>query len=108
MATKAQQLEERRRHNEAAIKAAEAVRMNMYPGMILSVEAEEECTAGKGIVATSDDIFNVIPKALQYNPHVMARINKAGDHEDIGNRELKNPSAPKLKKRASFNLGGLL
>lgn len=88
------ELELRKKHNEEAIKAVAAVRTQMYPGMLLSVEANEDCLNGKGIVATTDDIFSVIPKQFRYNPHMMSKRKENGDMEELGAADPKVPDNP--------------
>lgn len=92
-------LELRKKHNEEAIKAVTAVRTQMYPGMLLSVEADEDCLRGKGIVATTDDIFSMIPEQFKYNPHMMAKSKANGDVEELGAADIKKPQQSRVEPK---------
>lgn len=93
-------------HNKAALQATLENRQRMYPGMITSVEMDEDCLAGKAILGVTDDVFNVLPKQLQYTPHIQQGVTKDGKVIETKKAAVQSPA--KFKTRRSVDLNTLL
>jgi len=65
--------EARIEHNKQAIEAAEKAKQALYPGMINAVEMPKECMNGHGIIAVTDDVFELIAEQHKYHPAFMDR-----------------------------------
>lgn len=98
--------EQRIAYNKAALQAALENSQRMYPGMITSMEMDENCMCGKAILAVTDDVHNCVPKNLQYDPHIQSALNKEGKIQETKTPAI--PSRPVIQMKRSVDLNTLL
>jgi len=67
--------ERRIEHNKKALAIATADRKRRYGG-IIDMELEPSCLSGAAILAVSDDIYDKLPKDMQYKPHISDALDK--------------------------------
>ena len=67
--------ERRIQHNKRALAIATIDRKRKYSG-IIDMELEPACLTGAAILAVSDDIYDKLPKDVQYTPHISDALGK--------------------------------
>ena len=81
-------------YNQKAIAAAGATKRMQYGGLVIDAEAPKLLMEGSsiGVVAVADNVFDNLPRDVQYNPGLMSRNERGGGY--LGD---KNPfaTAPK-------------
>lgn len=91
-------------HNKAALQATLENRQRMYPGMIKSVEMDDDCMVGAGILGVTDDVFDTLPKQLQYTPHIQQSVTSDGKVlEQPKKRAVQSPVKFKLRRSVDLN-----
>lgn len=98
--------EQRIAYNKAALQCALENSQRMYPGMITSMEMDENCMCGKAILAVTDDVHNRLPRDLQYDPHIQSALTKEGKVQETKSSVI--PPRPVIRTKRSVDLNTLL